>query len=88
MISISFAMPGLLAEGYRLFLDPLPFWQNSRWPWLAIPLCLGVSLVYKSIRCKSMRNVVRETLTITFMILLGMSAAALLLALIVRGLER
>jgi hypothetical protein len=83
----SLAAAGLLADGYRLFLDPLPLWQDSRWPWLALPLCYGVALVYKSIRCKTMRDAVREAASITFMIILGMSAAAVVLALIVRGLE-
>ena len=73
---------------YRLFLDPLPVWNNSQWPWLLVPLCLAVSIVYKSIRCRSMRQVPREAVGLTFLIILGMATAALVLALVVRGLEK
>ena len=85
MISTMIATLSTLA--YRPFLDPLPVWQNSRWPWLLIPLCIGVSLVYKSARCKTMDRVPRETATITLMILLGMAAAAIVLAVVVQGVK-
>jgi hypothetical protein len=75
------------AEAYRPFLDPLPAWQNSRWPWLLIPLCIAVSVVYKCARCKSMKEVPRETASITVTIIVCMVAAAAVLAVIVRGLE-
>ena len=79
-----------LADGaaYRPFLDPLPIWSNAAWPWLIVPLCLAVSVVYKSVRCKSMKSVPREAATLTILIILGMGAAAVLLALLVRGMER
>jgi hypothetical protein len=66
----------------------LPVWDNTCWPWLLLPLCVAVSLVYKSIRCRTMKEVPRETLSITITIIVGMAAAALVLALVVRGLER
>ena len=44
------------------FLYPLPIWDY--WPWLLIPLCVGVSIVYKSIKCRSMRTVPREAMVI------------------------
>ena len=76
----------ILAEvAYRPFKDPLPVWQNSRWPWLLLPLCLAVALVYKSIRCKSMKRVPREAGVLTAVIITGMVAAAVVLGLIVRG---
>ena len=79
----------MLAEAaYRPFKDPLPVWQNSRWPWLLLPLTLAVSVVYKSIRCKSMRRVPREAAVLTVVIILGMAVAGVVLALVVRGLER
>ncbi|HWE01129.1 MAG TPA: hypothetical protein VG326_01875 [Tepidisphaeraceae bacterium] len=78
----------LAVEGYRLFKDPLPVWQESRWPWLLLPLVIAVSVVYKSIRCKSMKSVPREAATISAMIILGMGLAAIALAVLVRGLER
>ena len=73
---------------YQPFLTPLPLWADSRWPWLIIPLCFGVSVVYKSIKCRSMRTVPREAAVITFWILIMMSAAAAVLLTLVRMLER
>jgi hypothetical protein len=74
-------------EGYRPFLDPLPVWSGSRWPWLLLPLCIAVTVVYKSIRCGSMKRVPREALGLTLTIVIGMVAAAVALGLLVRGLE-
>ena len=71
---------------YRLFLDPLPVGSNAVWPWLLVPLCVAVAVVYKSIRCKTMERVPREGAELTITILLGMAAAAVILAVIVRGL--
>jgi hypothetical protein len=68
-------MISLLA--YQLFLDPLPVWNY--WPWLLLPLVVGVSVVYKSIKCRSMSTVPREAGGITFWILLGMTSAAVVL---------
>jgi hypothetical protein len=70
------------------FATPLPVWQDTRWPWLIVPLCAGVSIVYKSIKCASMRTVARESLAITLWILLAMGATAVGLAALVRFLER
>jgi 4-hydroxybenzoate polyprenyltransferase len=72
---------------YRPFLDPLPVWQESRWPWLLIPLLLAVTVAYKSVRCKSMSRVPREALGLTVVIIVCMAGAALVLAVVVRGLE-
>ena len=71
---------------YRPFLDPLPVWPNTVWPWLLLPLCLAVSVVYKSVRCGSMRHVPREALAATGWIILFMAAAGVTLAVVVRGL--
>jgi len=62
---------------YQPFLDPLPIWDY--WPWLLIPLTIGVSIVYKSIKCRSMTTVPREAASITFWILLGMISAGAVL---------
>ena len=72
---------------YIPFLRPLPVWSNWLWPWLAVPLCAGVSLVYKSIRLSDMKRVPREAASITFWILLGMAGAAVGLAGLVDLLE-
>ena len=68
--------------GYRPFITPLPVWDY--WIWLLIPLCLGVSIVYKAIRLESVRDVPKQAAIITLWILGGMAAAAVVLAIIVR----
>jgi len=73
---------------YRPFLDPIPVWPDAVWPWLLIPLCVAVSLVYKAIKCGSMKEVPREAAVITVWIILGMIGAAIALAVLVRALER
>lgn len=73
---------------YTPFLDPIPIWSNTVWPWLLIPLAVAVSLVYKSIKCGTMRQVPKEAAGIAVWILLGMAAAAAALAALVHGLER
>ncbi len=65
--------PSLLA--YRPFLDPLPLWDHT-WALLP-PLTVAVAVVYKSIRCASMRQVPAEAAKITAWILAGMVAAGL-----------
>jgi len=37
-----------LADGYTPFIYPMPIWDA--WPWLIIPLCAGVAIVYKSVK--------------------------------------
>ena len=66
---------------YRPFLEPLRVWDH--WPWLIVPLCFAVSLVYKCVRTQDMRRVPAEALAATFWVLAGMSAAAAALLLIV-----
>jgi hypothetical protein len=70
------------------FLQPLPgAWHDGVWPFLILPLCIAVSVVYKSIKCESMRQVPRQAAEITFWILMGMGGAALALAVLVKGVE-
>ena len=83
MIGLVFLIP-LLAE-YRLFRDPLPIYRY--WYWTLLPLCLIFSVVYKGVKCESMRQVPRAAVAITFWILLGMAAAAAVLAVVVKVLE-
>jgi hypothetical protein len=82
--SILHPLPAIL--GYTPFVHPLPVWDY--WPWLLVPLCIGVSIVYKSIKCRSMRTVPREALVIFVWILIGMAAAAGALAGMVKVVER
>lgn len=62
---------------YRPFLDPLPVWDY--WYALAIPLCVGIAVVWKSVKCRSMADVPREAGLIVLWIIGGFAAAAALL---------
>ena len=57
------------------FVQPLPVWDY--WYLLPLPLCAGLALVYKSIKCDDMRRVPREAAVIFLMIIGGLIAAAL-----------
>ena len=80
------AADGAAAQGYVPFMQPLPAWDV--WYLLALPLCAAVSIVYKSIRCRSMRKVPREAAKATGWIIVGLVTAAIVLALIVEVMER
>jgi hypothetical protein len=71
---------------FEWFVQPLPIWDY--WLVLLLPLSIAVAIVYKSIKCKSMKQVPREATVITFWILLSFAAAAFLLNELVRVLER
>jgi hypothetical protein len=71
---------------FRPFWQPLPVWDY--WYLLLVPLCLGVSIVYKSIKCHRMRQVPREAAVIFLMILAGMVLAGAALLALVRVMER
>lgn len=62
-------MTSLLAS-YRPFVTPLPVWDY--WVWLLIPLCVAVSIVYKTIKCRYVRQIPREALFITLWIIAAM----------------
>lgn len=70
---------------YTPFLTPLPIWDW--WYLLLLPLSAAVAVIYKSIKCESMRDVPRQALSITLWIVLGMMAAAALLAGIQKGIQ-
>jgi len=81
-------MPASLLAAFELryiFIQPLPL--ADVWYLLLLPLTITVSVVYKSVRCRTMRKVPREAGAIMIWILLGMAAAAVALALIVKSLE-
>ncbi len=71
----------------HLFIQPLPLWDDHLWPWLLVPLCAAVAIVYKSIRCRSMKTVPREASVIFLWILVCMVVAGAALSGIVRILE-
>jgi hypothetical protein len=86
MIGFAAAMfsliPSAILAGYVPFVYPLPVWDY--WPWLILPLAAGVSIVYKSVKCQSMRTVPKEAATIFVWILIGMVAAGAALAGVVK----
>lgn len=76
--------------GYRYvpFLTPMPAWEDTVWPWLLLPLCVAIAVVYKSLKCRSMNQVPREATVLAIWIVAGMAIAAAALALLVEALER
>lgn len=69
----------LLAYSYsHPFVQPLPIWDYKLW--LILPLALGVAIVYKSIRCDTMREVAKASVILTGWILAAVVAAAVILA--------
>ncbi len=66
----------------RPFLQPLPVWNI--WPTLLLPLCVAVSIVYKSVKCADMRQVPREALSIFLWILAAFAGAGVALAIVVK----
>jgi hypothetical protein len=75
---------------YRPFLDPLPIWRLPVQLWtpvLLIPLTIAIAVVYKSIKCSRMSKVPRQSAALTGWILLFMLAAAIVLYVVVRGVE-
>lgn len=74
------------ARTFRPFWQPLPVWDY--WYLLLLPLCLGISIVYKSIKVRTMRQMPREAGVIFVMIILGMALAAAALLVLTRVMER
>lgn len=67
------------------FVAPLPVWDY--WYLLLLPLVVVIAIVYKSIRCGSMRQVPREAAILFVVILVVMVLAAGALAGLVTLLE-
>ena len=62
---------------YTPFVDPLPIWvRNWFWSTLLIPLCLIVSVVYKTIKCRYVSQIPRESGVLFVTIVLFMIVAA------------
>lgn len=60
---------------YTPFIHPAPLWDY--WVWLLIPLCVSVSVVYKTIKCRYVDQIPREATALTMYILLAMAGVAL-----------
>lgn len=59
---------------WKPFLTPAPVWHF--WPCLLLPLVVGVSIVYKTIKCARVSQVPKEAAMIALYILLAMVALA------------
>ena len=84
------AMPSLAVArtvvAYTPFLEPLKIWDY--WPWLIIPLCFGVSLVYKCVRVQSLQRIFFDAAVATAWVLAGMATAAVVLLMLVNFVAR
>ena len=80
-----FLMHYLAEWQYQPFKRPAPVWDY--WYLLLLPLCLAISIVYKSVRCESMRRVPRDALVLFAFIIVVMVASAGALAAVVQLLE-
>jgi hypothetical protein len=68
----------------RLFIDPID--TGAWWYLLLIPLCVGVSVVYKAVRVPSMDPLsayLRQVAVFTVQLLVGMAALAAFFLLLV-----
>ncbi len=52
-----------------LFTHPMQL--SNRSFWLLMPIIVGVSVAYKTIRCSSLRRLPREMVTLTLYVLAG-----------------
>ncbi|MFZ4573476.1 MAG: hypothetical protein ACOYN0_03700 [Phycisphaerales bacterium] len=57
---------------YRPFLDPLPL--DAYWYLLLIPIAIGISLAYKAVRVREMKDYPRQVLVLTIQIVVSMVA--------------
>lgn len=70
----------LLAASWKPFLTTMPVWDY--WPLLALPLCLGVAVVYKTTKCHDASEVPKESGILFLWIVLGLIAAAVIVQLV------
>ncbi|MBB6429984.1 hypothetical protein [Algisphaera agarilytica] len=66
--------PLLLA--FRPFIDPLPIGNSSAWVALFIPLVILVSVAYKTIKLRDLRELPRKSAILALQIFIFMGAAA------------
>ena len=65
------------------FIQPLNIFHQW-WYLLLVPLSLGISIIYKGVRMKSLQGFWRETTIMTVQIVLAMVALAVLVTLLVQ----
>jgi hypothetical protein len=69
----------------RPFLQPMPVWDY--WYLLLLPLVIAVAVVYKAIKCRTIKQVPREAASIAAWILVCFAAAAVALVVLVKLME-
>ena len=68
---------------YIPFLRPLNF-VHEWWYLLVVPLCFGLSMIYKAMRVRNLDRYWREVITMTLQIILGLIALAIALQILVQ----
>ncbi len=66
-------MTGFLAGVFLTGIDPLSGGQRMA---LILPLCLSIAVVYKTLRCREMREIPMAALILWGTVVLGMYAVA------------
>jgi uncharacterized membrane protein YgcG len=66
---------------WQPLLTPAPVWDY--WYLLLVPLCLAVAVVYKAVRCASLRQVPREALVLWGVMLAGLMGMHVAVALVI-----
>lgn len=61
---------------FRPFIDPIPLvsWQKLA---MLLPLCLAIAIVYKTTKCRELRDVPVASLVLWVTILVGMFAVGI-----------
>lgn len=61
---------------FRPFIDPIPIvsWQKLA---MLLPLCLAIAIVYKTTKCRELRDVPVASLVLWVTILVGMFAVGI-----------
>lgn len=73
-LDVLLAVSGPLTLGFRPFLDPLPI--DRYWMLLLLPLVIGISVVYKTIKVDNLERLPREAAVLAAQIVAFMIMAA------------
>lgn len=66
----------MLLLAYRPFIDPLPIGSSNGWVLLFFPLVIFVSIAYKSIKLRDLRELPRQAGVLALQIFFFMAVAA------------
>ena len=82
ILAVTTAKSVAVPMGWRPFMTPMPIWNY--WFLTLLPLCAGVSLVYKTTKTADTGAILREAALLTIWIALGLIGAAGAIAVVVR----